>query len=91
MANIRDLGDLNVDVSPVVEAISQIATTLEEFAKDVRRAAEDMYRTGDLEYGSEALQAIKNCQANVRIDLIQARTLRAIERAIRDADRAEGK
>lgn len=91
MPKIRDLGDLNIDVSPVVEAISKLANTLEHFAEDLRRSAKSMEETNDLEYASCALQTITNCQGNLRLDLIQARTLRAIDRALRDADRAEGK
>ena len=80
----KDIYDLNVDVSLVAQAIEQISTTLNDYADELKYLASQMREKNDLEYGSEALNAVKNCFGNLRLDLIQTRTMRAINWAMKE-------
>ena len=73
---------LNIDVEPTAEAMDEIANTMEHFASNIRRLAKSMRERGDLTYAAEALQEVKNCMGNVRIDLLTTRPQRELMRVI---------
>lgn len=64
------------NVKMTVEAIEEMADNLEHYAKEIRRHAASMRKDGDLTRAAEVAQAVKNCFANLRIDLLIIRPLR---------------
>jgi len=72
------MNDDDIDYLSTAEAIVQNAETLEHYATELRRNAEQLLKRKDFHYASEALQTLQNCFGNVRLDLVLTRPLRAL-------------
>lgn len=65
-------------IEPTAQVIDSMVAELEARAQELRRHARDLRKSGDLGYAMEAINVIKNLNANVRTDLLIARPLRAL-------------
>ena len=77
----------NVDVKPTVEVILAMSNNMEDYAKELRRIANDMNESGDITYAAEALQAIVNCSSNMRMDLLVSRPIREFQKIIKKEEK----
>ena len=77
----------NVDVKPTVEVILAMSNNMENYAKELRRIANDMNESGDITYAAEALQAIVNCSSNMRMDLLVSRPIREFQKIIKKEEK----
>lgn len=66
-----------IEVEPTAEVIDGAAEVLEHTAKNLRARAAKMRSDGDITHASEAVNALANIWANVRLDLLVTRPLRA--------------
>lgn len=67
-----------VDTGPTTEVILKMATEFEERAAALRRIAGEITETQDLTRVSEAVSAVTSTFANLRLDLLTTRPLRAL-------------
>ena len=67
------------DVKPTVEVIRKMAKTFRQEADELDSIANQMEDSGDITYAGEALNVYRNLGANVRIDLLLSRPIRAYE------------
>jgi hypothetical protein len=67
-----------IDVEPTAEVIDGLAENAERFARELRHIAATMRERQDIGYAMEAMQAIKNMNANFRTDLLVLRPIRAL-------------
>jgi hypothetical protein len=66
-----------MDVEPTAQIIDDAAEALERAAKDLRHRAVKMRADGDITHTAEAVSTIVNIFANIRLDLLVTRPLRA--------------
>lgn len=71
-----------MDVKPTCQVIYEMAETMRQYAAELETIANKMDRSVDLEYASDALQAIKNMNANLRTDLLVTRPIREYQKII---------
>lgn len=67
-----------VNVEDTAEVIDGMVRECEARAEELRRIAAQMRKSGELTYSAEAVNVIKNLMANIRIDLLIVRPLRAL-------------
>ena len=75
-----------IDVEPTAQAIEDIANNLLHFANELQRTANSMRERKDISYAGEAQQAVKNCFANCRTDLLVIRPIRELDRIQREVE-----
>lgn len=73
-----------IDVKMTAEAIDEMAKALEHYANDLRQNAKSMRKHNDISYAGEAMQTIKNCFGNLRMDLLVIRPIREFQKLNRD-------
>lgn len=83
--------NLNVDVTPTVEVIREMAVMLQRASEDLTRVANLMEQTGDFERTTDAYTAIRDLNTNLRVDLLIARPVREFEKALYSQKDRSGK
>lgn len=73
---------MRIDVTPTLETMENMSKTLRYYADKLDRTAERMRTSKDLSYAGEAMGDISNCIANLRLDLLVTRPLRAYQELI---------
>jgi len=71
---------MEIDVKQTQETINEIADQLEYYAADLRWISEKMGIKNDISYAAEAMNTIRNCFGNLRIDLLVTRPIRELTR-----------
>jgi hypothetical protein len=80
-----------VDVKPTCEIIRSSAETLRRYASELDKISDKMLETCEIDMASDALNAITNCFANLRIDLLAARPIRAFVNSQKDCKSTEAR
>ena len=75
----------SMDTKPITEVMEDAAQVFERKAKDLRGLAKQLSETGDLSICGEAISVCCNL-ANIRIDLLSVRPVRALTRELERAN-----
>lgn len=67
-----------IDVEPTVKTILAAAERMHEAGDHLNGIAKNMQEKNDLSYAAEAMTEIVNTMANLRLDLLVTRPIRAL-------------
>jgi hypothetical protein len=76
------LEDMETDVKPTIMVIRGIVKLLREAADDIDRDADNMVKTGELDYAAEVINRLSSLWPSFRLDLLVARPIRELEKRI---------
>ncbi len=67
-----------------VETINNMASILEDYATLFRRDAAELQKSGDWSICGDVVNRVANMNANLRLDLLVNRPIRALERQVHE-------
>ena len=78
-----------MNLKPIAEVMKNMAEQLRRAADELDRTNNTMMERQDITYAGEAMQVIKNCFFNLRLDLLITRPIREFERKIRNLEKED--